>query len=51
MLSRKANEVLASSLVLFPLRDERSRGIEILMTDAFAKFKPTEPFRLVKQVV
>jgi hypothetical protein len=27
-------------------RDERSRGIEILMTDAFAKSKPTEPFRL-----
>jgi hypothetical protein len=25
--------------------DERSRGIEIIMSDAFAKIKPTEPFR------
>jgi hypothetical protein len=30
-------------------RDERSRGAEILMTDAFTKIKPTEPFRLAKQ--
>jgi hypothetical protein len=32
-------------------RDERSRGIEIHMTDDFSKINPTEPFRLVKQVV
>jgi hypothetical protein len=25
--------------------DERSRGIEILMTDPFVKIKPTDPFR------
>jgi hypothetical protein len=30
-------------------RDERSRGVEILMTDVFTKIKPTEPFRLGKQ--
>ena len=32
-------------------RDERSRGVEILMTDVFTKIKPTEPFRLAKQVM
>ena len=32
-------------------RDDRSRGIEILMTDTFVKFNPTTPLRLVKQVV
>jgi hypothetical protein len=31
-------------------RDDRSSGIEILMTDDFAKIKPTDPFRLTKQV-
>ena len=31
-------------------RDERSRGIEILVSDAF-KIKTTDPFRLSKQVV
>ena len=31
-------------------RDERPRGIEILMTDVFAKIKPTDPLRLDKQV-
>jgi hypothetical protein len=31
-------------------RDDRSRGIEILMVDDFAKINPTEPLRLVKQV-
>jgi hypothetical protein len=30
-------------------RDERSRGMEVLMTDVFVKIKPTEPFRLAKQ--
>ena len=30
-------------------RDERSRGIEILVSDVFVKIKPTEPFRLGKQ--
>jgi hypothetical protein len=30
-------------------RDDRSSGIEILMTDAFAKINPTDPFRLAKQ--
>ena len=30
-------------------REERSRGIEILMVDAFAKIKPTDPLRLAKQ--
>ena len=29
-------------------RDERSRGIEIRMTDAFAKIKPTSPFKVTK---
>ena len=29
-------------------RDERSRGIEIRMTDVFVIIKPTSPFRLVK---
>ena len=31
-------------------RDDRSSGIEILMTDAFAKVNPTDPLRLTKQV-
>ena len=31
-------------------RDDRSSGIEILMTDTFAKINPTDPLRLVKQV-
>ena len=31
--------------------DERSRGIEILMTDDFTKMKLTESFRLSKQAV
>ena len=31
-------------------RDDRSSGIEILMTNAFAKVKPTDPVRLDKQV-
>jgi hypothetical protein len=31
-------------------RDDRSNGIDILMTDNFAKINPTEPLRLVKQV-
>ncbi len=30
-------------------RDDRSSGIEILMTDAFAKIKPTDPLTLAKQ--
>ena len=30
-------------------RDERSRGIEILIGHAFVMIKPTEPFRLAKQ--
>ena len=30
-------------------QDDRSRGIEILMSDTFMKIKPTEPFRLGKQ--
>ena len=30
-------------------RDERSKGIEILIADVFTKIKPTEPFRLTKQ--
>ena len=29
-------------------RDERSRGIEIRITDAFVIIKPTEPFKLAK---
>jgi hypothetical protein len=31
-------------------REDRSIGIEILMTDDFAKINPTDPLRLVKQV-
>jgi hypothetical protein len=31
-------------------RDDRSSGIEILMTDAFAKINPTEPLRLGREV-
>jgi hypothetical protein len=31
-------------------RDDRSNGIEILMSDAFAKINPTEPLRLARQV-
>jgi hypothetical protein len=30
-------------------RDDRSSGIEILMSDAFAKINPTDPLRLAKQ--
>ena len=30
-------------------RDERSRGVEILISDTFVKIKPSEPFRLPKQ--
>ena len=30
-------------------RDDKSSGIEILMTEAFAKINPTDPFRLAKQ--
>ena len=30
-------------------RDDRSYGIEILMSDAFAKINPTDPLRLAKQ--
>ena len=30
-------------------RDDRSSGIEILMTDTFAKINPTDPLRLAKQ--
>ncbi len=30
-------------------QDNRSRGIEILMTDAVAKMKPTDPFKLAKR--
>jgi hypothetical protein len=32
-------------------RDDRSRGIEILMSDGFAKINPTEPLRLARQIV
>ena len=32
-------------------RDDRSIGIEIRMTDDFAKIKPTDPLRLAKQTV
>ena len=32
-------------------RDDRSIGIEILMTDDFVKIKPTDPLRLGKQTV
>jgi hypothetical protein len=31
-------------------RDDRSSGVEILMTDVFAKINPTDPLRLHKQV-
>jgi hypothetical protein len=31
-------------------RDDRSRGIEILMADLFAKINPIDPLRLVKKV-
>jgi len=30
-------------------QDERSTGIEILMTDDFVKINPTDPLRLAKQ--
>ena len=30
-------------------RDDKSSGIEILMTEAFAKIKPNDPFKLAKQ--
>ena len=30
-------------------RDDRSNGIEILMSDNFVKIKPTDPYRLGKQ--
>ena len=30
-------------------RDERSRGMEILIAEALAKIKPSEPLRLAKQ--
>jgi hypothetical protein len=30
--------------------DDRSNGIEILMTDTFSKINPTDPLRLSKQV-
>ena len=29
--------------------DDKSSGMEILMTDAFAKIKPTDPLILAKQ--
>ncbi len=32
-------------------RDERSRGIEIRIADAFAMIKPTLPFKLAKHTV
>ena len=32
-------------------RDERSRGIEIRIADAFTMLKPTAPFKLVKHLV
>jgi hypothetical protein len=31
--------------------DDKSRGIEILMTEAFTKINPTDPFILAKQAV
>jgi hypothetical protein len=31
-------------------RDDRSSGVEILMTDGFVKIKPTDPLRLPKPV-
>ena len=30
-------------------RDDKSNGIEILMTDSFVKIKPSDPFRFAKQ--
>jgi hypothetical protein len=30
-------------------RDDVSSGVEILMADAFAKIKPTDPLRLAKR--
>ncbi len=30
-------------------RDDRSNGIEILMTDDFTKINPTDPLRLSKE--
>jgi hypothetical protein len=30
------------------VRDERSRGIEILLVDSFTMIKPTAPFKLAK---
>jgi hypothetical protein len=30
-------------------RDDKSNGIEILMTEAFAKINPTDPLMLAKQ--
>jgi hypothetical protein len=32
-------------------RDDKSNGIEILMTDVFAKINPTDPLKLGKQSV
>lgn len=32
-------------------RDDRSRGIEIHITDVFVIIKPTSPFKLVKHEV
>jgi hypothetical protein len=32
-------------------RDDKSNGIEILITDVFAKINPTDPLRLGKQSV
>jgi hypothetical protein len=31
-------------------RDDKSRGIEILMADDFVKINPTDPLRLAKEV-
>ena len=31
-------------------RDERSRGMEILITEGLTKIKPTEPLRLGNQI-
>ena len=31
------------------VRDDRSSGIKILMSDDFVKINPTDPLRLVKQ--
>ena len=30
-------------------RDDKSNGIEILMSETFAKIKPNDPFKLAKQ--